>query len=141
MATASIATPQSEPGLSRRGALRIAWLAVAALTVLLSIAGDRIAPWAVNWPKSAEVPAKTWVSAAMDWLVDDATFGLFTFTELTRGIAWVVGFTLAGYWFGNQPWVKKNFTFVILAIIVISVIPAVVEFWRARRAAKAEAQP
>ena len=90
MATAAIATSPSPSRISRRGAIRIAWLAVAALTVILAVAGEQIAPWAVTWPKSAEVPAKSWVSAAMNWLVDDASFGLFTFTELTRGIARVV---------------------------------------------------
>jgi membrane-associated protein len=45
---------------------------------------------------------------------------------------WVVLFTLAGYFFGNIPSVKENFSLVILAIIVISFIPPVVEWWRAR---------
>jgi membrane-associated protein len=58
----------------------------------------------------------------------------FALFNVTGGVAWVVSFTLAGYWFGNQEWVKKNFPLVIAAIIVISVIPAVIEFWRARRA-------
>jgi glycine betaine/proline transport system permease protein len=52
--------------------------------------GDRFAPWAVVYPKSLQVPANVWISAAMNWLVDEATFGLFTFTELTRAIAAVV---------------------------------------------------
>ena len=47
----------------------------------------------------------------------------------------------AGYLFGNLPFVKKNFSLVILAIIVVSVLPAVVEYLRhraeARRAAGA----
>ena len=79
------------PGLSPRAlALRLAWLAVGALTALLYVAGPEIAPWATNYPRSLEVPAKSWISSAMSWLVDDATFGLFTFTDLTRGIAWLV---------------------------------------------------
>jgi len=45
-------------------------------------------------------------------------------------VAWVVGFTLAGYWFGNLPAVKKNFQWVILGIIVLSFVPAVLEFLR-----------
>jgi len=39
--------------------------------------------------------------------------------------AWVILFTLGGYYFGNLPAVKHNFTFVIFGIIFISVIPAV----------------
>jgi membrane-associated protein len=57
----------------------------------------------------------------------------FATFNVVGAVAWVVSFTLLGFWFGNQPWVKKNFSVVIVAIIVISVIPAVVEFWRARR--------
>jgi membrane-associated protein len=51
-------------------------------------------------------------------------------------ILWVVLFIPAGYVFGNMPFVKKQFHYVILAIIVLSVLPAVIEFareWRARR--------
>jgi membrane-associated protein len=73
--------------------------------------------------------------------IGEMSYRRFALFNVTGGIAWVVGFTLAGYWFGNLPIVKKYFTLVILAIIVLSVIPAVVEIWRARRAAKAEAQP
>jgi membrane-associated protein len=42
---------------------------------------------------------------------------------------------LLGFWFGNREIVKKNFTLVILAIILISLLPAVFEFVRARREA------
>lgn len=49
------------------------------------------------------------------------------------GVLWVVSFIYAGFYFGNLEFVKKNFTLVIMAIIVISVIPAVVEFLRQRR--------
>jgi membrane-associated protein len=47
--------------------------------------------------------------------------------------AWVGSFSLLGYFFGNMPAVKKNFTYVIFAIIVLSVLPGVIEFIRARR--------
>lgn len=46
------------------------------------------------------------------------------------GLFWICSLTLAGYFFGNQPWVKSQFHYVIVAIIVISVLPAVVEFLR-----------
>jgi membrane-associated protein len=46
----------------------------------------------------------------------------------------VWSFLLLGYWFGNREIVKKNFTLVILAIVVISVIPVVIEFIKARKA-------
>ncbi|MDP4031153.1 MAG: DedA family protein [Candidatus Beckwithbacteria bacterium] len=41
----------------------------------------------------------------------------------TGGITWVAGFTLMGYFFGNLPWVKANFSLVVLAIIFLSVMP------------------
>jgi len=82
------------PGPSRADgrtvAIRIAWAAVIALTALLWFGGEELAPWAVVYPKGLEVPAAKWISAGMNWLVDDATFGLFTFTELTRAISAVV---------------------------------------------------
>jgi membrane-associated protein len=51
------------------------------------------------------------------------------------GVAWVASFSLLGYYFGDQPFVKKNFTLVIVAIIVISVLPGVIEVIRHRRRA------
>jgi membrane-associated protein len=62
----------------------------------------------------------------------------FAIYNITGGVTWVLLFLLAGYWFGNQPWVKDSFHWVIIAIIVISVIPVVVEYIRARREALAE---
>ena len=57
----------------------------------------------------------------------------FALFNVTGGIAWVVGFIGAGYLFGNLPIVKQNFHIVIVGIIVLSVLPAVIEWWRARR--------
>lgn len=49
------------------------------------------------------------------------------------GVLWVMLFALAGYFFGNLAFVQKRFTYVILAIVVISVLPMVVEVIRERR--------
>jgi membrane-associated protein len=49
--------------------------------------------------------------------------------------AWVLSMTLAGYFFGHIPIVKRNFETVILAIVAISILPIVVEWLRARRQA------
>lgn len=51
-------------------------------------------------------------------------------------LLWVPTLTLAGYYFGNLEFVKKNFELVIFAIIFISVIPAVVQFLKMRAAGK-----
>ena len=57
----------------------------------------------------------------------------FSMFNVTGGIAWVLSFLLGGYFFGNVPVIKRNFHYVIVAIIVISVLPAVIEFMRNRR--------
>jgi len=41
--------------------------------------------------------------------------------------------SLSGYWFGRIPIIQRNFETVILGIIVLSIMPMVVEWWRARR--------
>jgi membrane-associated protein len=48
------------------------------------------------------------------------------------GILWVGIFVFAGYYFGNLPFVQNNFTYVVMAIIVISVLPGVFEFIKER---------
>lgn len=63
----------------------------------------------------------------------------FLFSNVLGGTIWVVAFCTAGYFFGNLPVVKKNFTLLILAIIVISVLPAVIEVIRARSSSRSSA--
>ena len=60
------------------------------------------------------------------------TYGRFITYNVVGGIAWVGIFTFLGYFFGNLPFVQNNFSFVVLAIIVISVLPGVYEFLKAR---------
>jgi membrane-associated protein len=48
--------------------------------------------------------------------------------SISGTICWIGTFTLGGYFFGNIPWVKQHFTAVIMAIIVVSLVPAVVTF-------------
>jgi membrane-associated protein len=43
------------------------------------------------------------------------------------GISWIFLFVLSGYYFGNIPFVRNNFIFVIIAIILISILPLVIE--------------
>lgn len=68
--------------------------------------------------------------------VGSMTYGKFLIYNVAGGILWIVLFTLGGYFFGNLPIVKKNFTLVIFAIIIISVMPTVIEYFRQRKAAK-----
>ncbi len=60
-------------------------------------------------------------------------FGKFAAYSVGGAAAWVVSFVVLGYYFGNQEIVKKNFALVVLAIIAISVLPAVIEYLRHRR--------
>ena len=65
------------------------------------------------------------------------SYGYFITYNFVGGITWVLLFTLAGYFFGNIPIVRENFELVIIAIILVSVVPMGIEWWKARRAAKA----
>ncbi len=68
--------------------------------------------------------------------VSEMTYGYFISYNVFGGIAWVALFTFAGFFFGNIPFVRKNFEIVIVAIVFISLVPAVVEWWKARNANK-----
>jgi len=58
----------------------------------------------------------------------------FTIFNLLGGLGWVVSLCLAGFWFGNMPWVRQNLSLVIIAIIVISLVPVAVGYVRHRAA-------
>jgi membrane-associated protein len=57
----------------------------------------------------------------------------FTIYNIIGCLAWLISFILGGYFFGNVPIVKQNLTIVILAIVVLSFVPSVIEFMRQRR--------
>jgi membrane-associated protein len=60
------------------------------------------------------------------------TYGRFISYNVFGGLAWIAVFVFGGYYFGNLPFVKRNFSLVILAIIFISVLPGVIEFLNQR---------
>ncbi|MDR1677480.1 MAG: DedA family protein [Deltaproteobacteria bacterium] len=73
--------------------------------------------------------------------VGQMVYPRFMFYNLIGGIAWSAIFLTAGYFFGSLAVVKENFTLVILAIVVISVLPMVIEYLKAvHRKQKPEAQ-
>jgi membrane-associated protein len=59
--------------------------------------------------------------------------------NVVGGVLWVAVCVFSGYFFGNLPFVKRNFSLVIVAIVVVSVMPAVVEYVRHRREASRSA--
>jgi membrane-associated protein len=65
----------------------------------------------------------------------------FALYNVVGGVTWVLVCLLAGWKFGNLDVVKKNFELVVVAIVAISVLPAVVEVLRKRRGPKPPARP
>jgi len=63
------------------------------------------------------------------------SYAVFAMWNVSGAVTWVVGLTLAGYFFGQIPIVKNHFETVILAIVAISLMPILFEYLRARRAA------
>ena len=61
----------------------------------------------------------------------------FTFYDVTGGALWVGSLTVAGYLFGNIPWVQQNLEKIIWAMILIPGVVAIVGAWRGRRRAAA----
>jgi membrane-associated protein len=68
------------------------------------------------------------------------TYKHFISYNVIGGLVWVTIFTLGGYFFGNLPFVKNNFSLVVIAIIVISVLPAVYEVVKSRMHSSEKAQ-
>ena len=60
-------------------------------------------------------------------------YGYFISYNIVGGITWVMLFTFVGYFFGNIPYIKHNFSLVIMAIILISFIPMLIEALKAYR--------
>jgi membrane-associated protein len=60
-------------------------------------------------------------------------YSKFILFNITGCISWVCLFLLGGYFFGNIQAVKNNFTLVIIAIVIVSVMPGFIEYWRQKR--------
>lgn len=71
------------------------WLALFVVTWILSTFSRDLsklleAKWIIKYPAAWRLSLKNDITAAMKWLVEEANFGLFSFRELTRGIAWLI---------------------------------------------------
>jgi membrane-associated protein len=67
--------------------------------------------------------------------VGSMTFTRFSVYNITGGVLWVGAFIYIGFFFGNIPFVKNNFSIVTITIILISTVPVVIEFLRHRKGA------
>lgn len=65
--------------------------------------------------------------------IGEMPYGYFISYNIFGGIVWTALFTFGGFFFGNLPFVKDNFSLVVIAIVVISVLPAVWEVIKAKR--------
>lgn len=62
--------------------------------------------------------------------IGDMHYGKFIRYNIVGGASWVLLLSMTGYFFGNLSFVKNNFEFVILGIVVLSLIPVAVQFFR-----------
>ncbi len=65
--------------------------------------------------------------------IGDMHYGKFIRFNVIGGVSWVVILLFTGYFFGNLPFVKNNFEFVILGIVALSLIPVGVQFFRKKK--------
>lgn len=72
--------------------------------------------------------------------IGDMNYSKFISYNIFGGIFWVLSMTLLGYFFGNIPFVKKNFEFVIIGVIVLSVLPVVIGYLKHRKESKLSAE-
>jgi membrane-associated protein len=63
----------------------------------------------------------------------------FALYNVVGAALWVILFVYGGYWFGDLEFVKKNFSLVIIAIIFLSILPGIIEIYRARKEGRAAA--
>jgi membrane-associated protein len=68
--------------------------------------------------------------------VGKMTYGRFFAYNIIGGLTWVAIFILGGYFFGNLPIVKNNFHLVVMAIIIISILPAAIEYLKHKKEVK-----
>ena len=68
--------------------------------------------------------------------VGEMTYPKFLSYNIIGGIVWITLLVYAGHLFGNMPWVKANFSWVVVGIVVLSVMPMIVEFAKAKLRAR-----
>ncbi len=72
--------------------------------------------------------------------VANMNYRKFVSFNIFGGLFWVLSMTLAGYFFGNIPFVKKNFEYVIIGVILLSVLPIFIGYLKHRKENKLNAE-
>lgn len=72
---------------SRLSHARALWLVAVVLTAILWLWGQRLAPFAFDYPKAWQIPAARWIGNAINWLMKEAAIGPLAFSDVTRFIA------------------------------------------------------
>lgn len=70
--------------------------------------------------------------------VGKMNFGPFTYYNIVGGILWIVSFLGIGFVFGNIPFIKDNFTYVMIVIIILTLLPAVIAALKAKKSIEEE---
>lgn len=73
--------------------------------------------------------------------IGEMNFAKFTLYNSAGAIAWVFTFMFGGYFFGNIPAVKNNFTYVVFGIIIVSMLPAIITWINAKRERTPDVMP
>src|SRR5579862_2045328 len=60
-------------------------------------------------------------------------YARFVSFNIVGGIGWVVSMTLAGYYLGGVPLIRRNFEKVVIGIVIVSTLPLVIQFLKSRR--------
>jgi membrane-associated protein len=65
--------------------------------------------------------------------IGSMTYGRFITYNIIGGVGWVLILVFIGYFFGNIPFIKQNFSFAIFLIIFLSILPGIIEFLHHRK--------
>lgn len=68
--------------------------------------------------------------------VANMNYRKFVSYNIIGGLLWVLSMTLVGYYFGNIPFVKRNFEYVIIGVIILSLLPVILGYLKHRKEAK-----
>ena len=99
MTARAAALPSPAVRIGPIGPNALFWLGVLIASLVVAQYGEDVIEalgldWAYEWPRAWTVPLAAWISDFMKWLIEDATFGLFTFLQLTRFISWLLDIPL-----------------------------------------------